>query len=64
MHNSKPPPLLGADQVPRRICPVCGSVTYSIAGMHPQCAMLQADLSRVARLRKRRKTAAKNRAAH
>jgi len=60
MHNSKPPPLLATD-VPRRICPICGSVAYSIAGVHPQCAMEQADLLRVGRLRRRLRTAAKNR---
>jgi hypothetical protein len=59
MHISKPPPLL-ATELPRRICPVCGNVAYSIAGMHPQCAMEQADLFRVGRLRTRRKAAAKS----
>ena len=56
MHNSKPPPLLATDNLSRRICPVCGSVAYSIAGVHPQCAMEQADLLRVGRLRTRKAT--------
>jgi hypothetical protein len=28
---------------PRRLCPVCGKVSYSPAGEHPQCALTRAD---------------------
>jgi hypothetical protein len=28
---------------PRKRCPVCHQTVYSLAGIHPQCAMLQAD---------------------
>ena len=28
-------------------CPVCGEVSYSVAGIHPQCAMDQADAKRM-----------------
>ena len=61
MLNSKPAPLLAAGAAVRRLCPICGSIAYSVAGVHPQCAMLQADAVRAKRLRERRKTARKNR---
>jgi hypothetical protein len=38
-------------QRPKTLCPVCGTPTYSAGGIHPQCAMLQADAARVSRLR-------------
>ncbi|WP_406699208.1 hypothetical protein V5E97_10060 [Singulisphaera sp. Ch08] len=28
---------------PRKRCPICHQSVYSLAGIHPQCAMLQAD---------------------
>jgi hypothetical protein len=55
MSESKPDPLFG--QAPRKICPVCGEISYSTAGMHPQCAMQQADAHRVKRLKALRKDA-------
>jgi hypothetical protein len=61
MQSSKPPPLFAAGLPVRRICPVCGGIAYSIAGMHPQCAMQQADPVLAQRLRALRKTALKNR---
>lgn len=27
----------------RNFCPVCGKVSYSLAGEHPQCAQKRAD---------------------
>lgn len=47
--SRKPQPL----QAPpfRRHCPVCGEVTFSAAGIHPQCAMQQADAKRMARVK-------------
>ena len=37
---------------PRRAlpnCPVCGKVSYSVTGMHPQCAVVRADAALRAR---------------
>jgi hypothetical protein len=31
----------------RKVCPVCGQVSYSPAGVHPQCAETQADEQRM-----------------
>ena len=41
----KPKPL--NPEPPQKICPVCGERSYSRAGIHPQCAALQADAKRV-----------------
>ena len=38
-------------QPPRNLCPICGKATYSAGGIHPQCAMQQADEPRLVRLR-------------
>ncbi|MGE5191741.1 MAG: hypothetical protein ACM3U2_04520 [Deltaproteobacteria bacterium] len=57
MYDTKPDPLPIRASKPRRICAVCGMVSYSAAGMHPQCAEEQADAARVARLKKARKSA-------
>lgn len=37
--------------IPRQACPVCGKATYSLGGIHPQCAIQQADEPRLLRLR-------------
>jgi hypothetical protein len=39
-------------QRPKTLCPICGQATYSAGGIHPQCAMQQADEPRLDRLRK------------
>lgn len=39
--SEKKPPLV-ATRI-RPICPVCGKVSYSLHGMHPQCAVARAD---------------------
>ena len=31
----------------RPLCPVCKKAVYSRSGIHPQCAMVQADLPRL-----------------
>jgi endogenous inhibitor of DNA gyrase (YacG/DUF329 family) len=36
---------------PRNLCPICGKASYSAGGVHPQCAMQQADEPRLARLK-------------
>lgn len=53
MHR-KPQPLQAAPS--RKHCPVCGEVTYSSSGIHPQCAMSQADEKRMEQVKR---TAAK-----
>jgi hypothetical protein len=43
--TSKPKPLYAARDP--RICPVCGHASYSVGGVHPQCAVRQADARRL-----------------
>jgi hypothetical protein len=50
MCYKKPVPLLLVDAPPRRLCPVCGTVSYSREGIHPQCAEQQADAPRMERV--------------
>jgi rRNA maturation endonuclease Nob1 len=38
-------------QPPKHLCPICGKPSYSVGGIHPQCAMQQADEPRLVRLR-------------
>jgi rRNA maturation endonuclease Nob1 len=38
-------------QPPKNLCPICGKATYSLGGVHPQCAMQQADAPRIIQLR-------------
>ena len=37
----------------RKFCPVCGKVSYSLAGEHPQCAINRADAAFKAKQKKR-----------
>ena len=57
MHDKKPIPLAEGNIKPRPLCAVCGRVSYSLGGMHPQCAEEQADAPRVARLKAAKKAA-------
>lgn len=50
MANRKPPPLYPSR--PHNLCPVCGEVSYSHAGVHPQCAMQKADAERLERIKR------------
>ena len=36
---------------PKHLCPICGKAAYSLGGIHPQCAIQQADEPRIVRLR-------------
>jgi hypothetical protein len=36
----------------RRLCPVCGKVSYSRSGEHPQCAQARSDAAFKAKLKK------------
>jgi hypothetical protein len=35
----------------RKSCPICGKATYSVGGIHPQCAIEQADAPRLVKMR-------------
>jgi len=43
MDNKKPIPLPPRHKKPRHLCSVCGMVSYSPGGIHPQCAQEQPD---------------------
>lgn len=45
MNTHKPEPLYPVI-VRGKDCPVCGKRTYSLGGIHPQCAVQQADAPR------------------
>lgn len=53
MQNLKPAPIFS--QPVRTPCPICGVVSYSRDGIHPQCAVQQADEPRSAQLRLKKK---------
>jgi hypothetical protein len=37
----------------RKFCPVCGKVSYSVSGEHPQCAVARGDAAFRAKQKKR-----------
>jgi hypothetical protein len=37
----------------RNYCPVCGKVSYSVSGEHPQCALTRADAAFKAKQKRR-----------
>ena len=37
-------------QPPKHLCPICGKAAYSLGGIHPQCAIQQADEPRIVKL--------------
>lgn len=49
MSEKKPTPIFPAP-TPGRVCPVCHKRAYSAGGIHPQCAVRQADAPREAAL--------------
>ena len=53
----KPVPIV--PQSVKNLCPICGKASYSRDGIHPQCALQQADEPRNLRLRAARKTEVK-----
>lgn len=57
MQHKRPTPLIEQPPRPRRVCPVCGAVTFSRSGIHPQCAAQRADASRMARVKAAKKAA-------
>ncbi|EMI22236.1 hypothetical protein RMSM_00834 [Rhodopirellula maiorica SM1] len=44
-----------ATQANGNVCPICGKRAYSKGGIHPQCAVLQADAARTEELKAQRK---------
>ncbi len=61
MNHKKPTPIL--PQARHKTCPICGHSSYSPNGIHPQCAVSQADEPRRARLAAARKAEADKAAA-
>lgn len=59
--HKKPEPLYGAAR--RAPCPVCGHVSYSPAGIHPQCAVEAADQKQLLRLKAKKLKESKTEAA-
>ena len=57
MTSKKPKPLISRRTHDR--CPVCGEISYSLGGVHPQCAVRQADEKRLKRLKRKPAGAAK-----
>lgn len=60
MNHKNPTPMI--QPTGKKLCPVCGKPSYSLEGIHPQCAVEQADAPRRERLRteKKRQSIAKN----
>jgi hypothetical protein len=54
----KPVPLI--PKLAKNICPICGMDSYSRDGVHPQCAVLQADEPRNQQLKLERKRKAQS----
>jgi hypothetical protein len=54
--EKKPTPVMSERNSTK--CPVCGQRSYSLGGIHPQCAMAQADAPRKAQLLAEKKAAA------
>ena len=57
MPSKKPQPLI--PNRTRERCPVCGEISYSLAGVHPQCAVQQADEKRLKHIKRDRQAATK-----
>lgn len=63
MNTHKPEPLFVAPpRQPGKICPICGKRAYSAGGIHPQCAVKQADAPRQAILAAEKKERAREQA--
>ena len=50
MSAKKPLPLISRRKHER--CPVCGEISYSLGGVHPQCSVRQADEKRMDRIKR------------
>ncbi len=58
---SEKKPIPNTVQRTTKNCPVCGAKAYSLEGIHPQCAVLQADAPRKERLVAEKKAEANRR---
>jgi hypothetical protein len=58
MSEKKPVPIITSPK--GKTCPVCGESSYSSTGIHPQCAVSQADAPRRERLAAEKKARAEN----
>jgi hypothetical protein len=54
MHNRKPTPLFQPRE--RKRCPVCAEISYSSAGIHPQCAVRRSDAKRLEAIKLKKQT--------
>lgn len=54
--NKKPTPVI--PHAANKICPICGKASYSRDGIHPQCAVVQADEPRKQKIQAEKKKAA------
>jgi hypothetical protein len=61
MSEKKPTPIFSEPN--KKICPVCGKRSYSAGGVHPQCAVQQADAPRQELLKAKKKAAAEKKPA-
>jgi hypothetical protein len=61
MAEKKPPSFVRTGVQNR--CPVCGEISYSQAGVHPQCSMRQADQKRSLSLKRAKELAKSGKAA-
>ncbi|MEX0818637.1 MAG: hypothetical protein WD070_03560 [Pirellulaceae bacterium] len=59
MSEKKPTPIIIEPQ--SKMCPVCGKRSYSREGVHPQCAVSQADEPRRIRIVAEKKAIEKQR---
>jgi hypothetical protein len=55
MDRKKPIPFPPRHDKPRHVCSICGVVSYSHGGIHPQCAQTQADAPSVEGLKSAKK---------
>ena len=55
MNHKNPTPMI--QPTGKKLRPVCGKPSYSLEGIHPQCAVEQADAPRRERLRTEKETA-------
>lgn len=51
MQVKKPIPQTTQEIKPRNLCPVCGKVSYSRGGIHPQCSQSREDAPRLKALK-------------
>ncbi|WP_202921343.1 hypothetical protein [Anatilimnocola aggregata] len=53
MSEKKPTPVFAS--ISPRTCPICGKVSYSRSGEHPQCSVNRADIAFKLRSKQRKR---------